>query len=116
MNLLSLRKIKLNKRGQVLDQVGGVIVGVFVLLVTVLAVLIGIGALNAPSFFTAGSLSANATQALQDNTTQIASNFSQRLPVLGTIFGVVLLLGALLILVFYAARMRQAGSSSGGSL
>ena len=108
---------KFNKRGQVLDQVSGVVVGVFVLLVTVMAIFVGMGALNAPSFFTAGSASANATQALQDNTTLIAQNFSQRLPILGTILGVVLLLGALLILIFYAARMRQAGgSASAGGL
>ena len=109
-------KSLLNKRGQVLDQVSGVIVGVFVLLITILAIFVGMGALNAPSFFTSGSLAANATTALQDNTTQIASNFSQRLPVVGTILGVVLLLSVLLILIFYAARMRQAGGGSTGSL
>lgn len=104
--------LKSRKGEGVIDMVGGAIVSVFVLSIIVLAILLGAGALNAPSFFTAGSLSANATQALQDNTTQIASNFSQRLPVAGTIFGVVFLLAILAILIFYAVRMKNLGTSS----
>ena len=106
---------KLSKRGQTLDLVTGTVIGLVVMIFIVFAVLFGLSALNPSGFFTAGSISANATTALQENTTRLISNFSQQLPVLGTILGVVLLLGALGILILVIYRFR-ANAGSGGSL
>lgn len=114
---MNLRNIV--KKGQgVIDGFSNSFIGIFVMILIVVSILLGLGSLNAPSFFTASSLSANATTALQDNTTQIASNFSQRLPTVGTIFGVVLILSVLVLLVLAAVRMKALANqgSSGGAL
>ena len=105
----------MNKNVQVISAFSDNFVALFVLIIVVLSVLLGISALNPSGFFTASSASANATTALVDNTTRVASNFSQSLPVLGTIFGVVLLLAVLVILVAYAMRMKNLGSGSSGA-
>lgn len=102
------------RRGQgIVDGFASSFVGIFVMILTVVAILLGLASLNAPTFFTSGSAAANATTALQDNTTQIASNFSQRLPTVGTIFGVVLILGVLVLLVLAAVRMKGIAGTSG---
>jgi uncharacterized membrane protein YidH (DUF202 family) len=107
---------KLNKKGQTLDLATGTIVGLVLMIFVVFAVLFGIAALNPASFFTAGSASANATIALQDNTTRVVSNFSQQLPTVGTILGVVLILAALAILILVITRFRSNSGGAGGSL
>lgn len=105
-------KMGMNKRGQIINTASGTIIGIVIFLLIVFASLYGIAQLNPSSFFTAGSNSANATQAIQDNLTLMISAFSQRLVVVGTILGVVLVLGVLGLLLFVVLRFRQAAGSS----
>ena len=95
------------------------LIGLVVFLFVVFSALYGISVLNPTSFFTAGSNSANATLALQDNTTAMVSNFSQQIPTVGKILGVILILGIIgvmiAVILMFAARARQA-TGSGGSV
>jgi beta-lactamase regulating signal transducer with metallopeptidase domain len=104
-------KIKYRK-GQALDIANSTMIGLLVLIVTVLAVLLAISTLNPGSFFTAGSLERNATVAVAANTTQVASNFSQQIPVVGTILGIVLILGFIGLLIFIVRRFASGGQTS----
>lgn len=113
---MMLKKRYWNKKGQTLNLVIATVVGLLILILTVFAALFGIATLDPATFFTAGSASRNATQALQDNTTTLVSNFSQRLVTVGTVLGVVLVLGALAILILYVTRFRGAAGAGGSPL
>lgn len=111
MESINRRFKKMNKRGQVIELATGTVVGVVIFLFIVFALLFGIAALNPSGFFSAGSASANATTALTDNTTTLISNFSNRLPVVGTILGVVMILAILGVLIAIILRYRGAGGT-----
>lgn len=104
----------MNRKGQAIEVAGGTLISLFVLIVTALAIFLGISTLNPGSFFTAGSLARNASIALQDNTTQVALNFSNQLPVVGTVIGVLVILGAIGLLIFFVRRF--SGQGTGGGL
>jgi Na+-transporting methylmalonyl-CoA/oxaloacetate decarboxylase gamma subunit len=108
-----LRSLKVNKKGQVLAMVGGVVMGVMVLIFLIFAVLYGISALNPSSFFAVGSADANATANLQNNLTSGVSQFGKYIPTVLLVLGVVLVLSAIVILIIYVRRM-QGGGMSGG--
>ena len=113
MQISKVMKRIMNKKGQSIDLATGAVVSLVVMLFIVFALLFGVASLNPSGFFTAGSNSANATIALQDNTTRVISNFSQQLPVLGTILGVVLLLSVLGILIMVILRYRNNTQGAG---
>lgn len=110
-----MEKANFKRRGQVVNLATSTVIGIVVFIFIVFASLFGIAALNPTSFFTSGSASANATTALQDNTTLLVSNFSQRLPVVGTVLGVVLILGILGIMILVVMKFKQS-SGTGGTL
>jgi Na+-transporting methylmalonyl-CoA/oxaloacetate decarboxylase gamma subunit len=101
---------KRNKKGQMLELIGGTVVGLMVLIFTIFAVLYGISALNPSSFFTAGSASANATTSLQNNLTQGVGSFGSYIPTVLLVLGVVLVLAAIAILIVYVRRMQGGGT------
>lgn len=111
---------KMNKAGQTIGLATGTIVSLIIMIFIVFACLFGVAILNPPSFFPRGAGTLNVTndavQALQDNTTQVIGNFSQRLPVLGTILGVVLLLSVIgiLVVVIIGFAQRSKGAIGGG--
>ncbi len=108
--------IKMNKRGQILNAVGGTVIGVVTLIFLVFAGLYGIAILNPSSFFT-DAANRNATLNLQGNLTEGVSVFSGNIPVVFKILGAVLALGAILLLIAFVGRMRQqSGGSGAGSL
>lgn len=108
----------MNKTGQTIQLATGTIISLVIMIFIVFAGLFGIAILNPTSFFSAGSLAANSTLALQDNTSQVVGNFSQRLPVVGTILGVVLLLAVIgiLIVVIVGFAQRSRGAVGGGTI
>ena len=114
--MLSQIKTKaMNKRGQIIELIGGTVIAVLVLIFIIFAVLFGISALNPASFFTAGSASANATSGLQNNLTSGVSQFGGYLPTVFIVLAIVLVMGALTILILYVRRMQDhTGGSSGG--
>ena len=105
---MRMRKI-MNKRGQVLNAISGVVIGIMVLIFTMFAVLFGISKLAPSSFFTTGSLDANATTSLQGNLTSGVSQFGQYIPTILVILGVVLAISGIVILIAYVRRMQSGG-------
>lgn len=89
------------------------VIGVGVLIFGIFAVLFGIATLDPSSFFDTASASANATQTLEDNFTGGIASFSQRLPTMFIVLGVVLVLAVILILVAYVKRMDSGGGGGG---
>lgn len=113
-----IKRMRMNKKGQVINTAIGVLVGLLVALLIAFAVMLGISSLNPGSFFTSGSLEQNTTnQAVSNYTTGIGLFFAQ-IPTSMKILGVVLVLGFLALLVTIVLRFRdQAGSGAGaGSL
>lgn len=110
-----MQKLMRQKRGQTLDLIAGTIIGFMVLIFVVFAVLFGISVLNPGSFFTAGSLSQNATNQLVTNLTGGIGQFGNFIPVILTILGVVLALSGIVLLILYVRRM-QAGTGGGSGL
>lgn len=105
-----MRKIA-SKKGQVLELVGGTVVGVMILIFMIFAVLYAIAVLNPSSFFTTGSANANATASLTGNLTSGVAQFGGVIPNVLLVLGIVLVLAAILILIMYVKRM---GHSEGG--
>ena len=107
----SILDSKVNKKGQVLNAITGLVIGIMVLIFTVFAVLFGIAKLNPSSFFTAGGADANATRDLQQNLTSGVSQLGGYIPTVLVVLGVVLALSGIVILIAYVRRM-QGGSPS----
>lgn len=103
----------MKKRGQVIELVGGTVMGLLGLIFLIFAVLYAISVLNPAGFFPASSASANATLALQNNLTTGVSNFSNFTVTIFSILGVVLVLAGILVLILYVRRMQQ-GAGNGG--
>jgi hypothetical protein len=105
--------ITMDNRGQaVIDTVTGVVIGLVVLILIVFALLLGLASLNPGSFFTAGSVSQNATNAMVNNFTTGLGGFFGQIPIAFTIMGIVLILSFLALLVAIVLRFRGAGSGS----
>lgn len=103
----------LKKRGQLVGTTTNTVVAIMIFIFIVFAVLFAIATLNPASFFTAGSASANATTALQDNTTSLVSNVSNQLPTVGKVLGIVLILGVIALLIVIILRFRGTGGGDG---
>jgi hypothetical protein len=103
---------RMNNKGQVLDMVGGMVLGVMVLIFLVFAVLYGIGVLN-PSSFLTGTSAAASTDLTQNLSSGITS-FAGQIPTVFKILAVVLALSAIVILIVYVRRMQGGGMQSGG--
>lgn len=110
-----MRNIINDKKGQVLDVIGGSVIGFVVLIFLIFAVLFGISALNPSSFFTANSAEANATSQLSGNLTTGVATFGSYIPTVFKVLAIVLILAAILLLVMYVRRM-QVGTGGGGGL
>jgi hypothetical protein len=111
-----MRKIT-NKKGQVINLVGGTVIGIMVLIFLIFAVLFGVSALNPGSFFTTGSADQNATNNLRSNLTYGVGQFGQYIPTAMLVLGVVFALSAILVLILYVRRMQgTAGGEGAGSL
>ena len=109
---LGMRKIhRMNKKGQALDLTSSFIVGLLIFIVTVFAILFGIAQLNPGSFFAAGSANQNATNQLTSNTTTGIANFSQQIPTVFTVLGVVLILGVVGLLLLIVRRFAGGGGT-----
>lgn len=111
-----MRKISMNKRGQVIGLVNQNVIGIMMLIFFVFAALFGIAALNPSGFFTAGSAEANSTKALQANLTAGVDQFGGYIPTGFKVLGVLFALGFVILLVVYIRRMSDAGGTSGGGL
>lgn len=109
-------KSLMNKRGQIVDTVSSTTMSIMILIFIIFAVLFGIATLNPSSFFTASSAEANATGYLQANLTEGVSQFGGNLPTIFKVLGVVLVLGGIILLVLYVARMRSVSGSGNGGL
>lgn len=107
-----MRKI-MNRKGQVLNAISGIVIGIMVLIFTIFAVLFGVAKLNPSSFFTAGTADANATASLQSNLTKGVSDLGAYIPTILVIMGVVLAIAGIVVLIAYVRRI-QGGGSSGG--
>ena len=103
---------RMSKKGQVLNAVSGLVIGIMVLIFTIFAVLYGIAKLNPSSFFTTGSADANATALLTANLTSGVGQFAGYIPTILVILGVVLAISGIVILVAYVRRM--GGGGAGG--
>lgn len=110
MNYNKLKPI-MDKKGQVLNGITGLVIGIMVLIFTVFAVLFGISKLNPSSFFTTGGADANATRDLQQNLTSGVSQFGQYIPTVLVIMGVVLAISGVALLIAYVRRMQGGGAS-----
>lgn len=106
--------MKQNKRGQILNTINGTIVGFLVLIFIIFAVLFGIATLNPSSFFTAGSNEAYAVGNLSSNLTSGIGGFGSQIPTILKVLGIVLVLGGIVLLIVYVARMRAISNAGGG--
>ena len=104
---------KLNKRGQIINTVSGVIIGLFILVMLAFAIFLGISSLNPGSFFT-NEQQGDAVNGSVDNLTAGFANFTTQIPTVFTVLGVVLILGALAILILIVVRFRGTAGASGG--
>ena len=107
---------KMNKTGQTLNIVNGTVVGFMVLVFLLFAILFGVSSLNPSSFFTSGSAEANATSRLQANLTEGADTFGGYIPTIMKVLAVVLVMAAIVLLIIYIQRTRQASGGGQGGL
>lgn len=112
--MMKLRKM--DKKGQLLDTVGGTVLGFMVLIFIIFGVLFGIAVLNPSSFFTANSADANAVGNLTTNLTSGVGEFGKQIPNVFKILAVILVLGGIVLLIFYIRRMQNVGGSTQGAL
>lgn len=114
--MFEIKPLKMDKKGQAMTKViAGTIIGFMVLIFSIFAVMFGISALNPASFFTAGSSDANATTNLQQNLTTGISSFGARIPTVLLVLGIVLVLTALVLLIYYVKQMEGAGGGGSGT-
>lgn len=107
---------KMDKKGQLLETVGGTVVAFMVLLFIIFAVLFGISALNPGSFFTANSAEANQVTNFTANITSGVGEIGKQTPNIFKILAVVLVLGGIVLLIFYIRRMQGVGGESPSAL
>lgn len=105
--------LKMNKKAQTVELIGGTVLAFMVLIFTIFAVLYGISALNPSGFFTASSSEANATTNLQRNLTDgVGTQFAAKIPTVFTVLAVVLVLSAIAVLIIYVRRMAGGGNAT----
>lgn len=105
--------MKMNKRGQIISTISDTTLSIMVMIFLVFAVLFGVAALNPSGFFTAGSADANATGQLQANLTAGVATVGAYIPTAFKVLGVVLALGAIVLLIVVVRRMQGGGEGVG---
>jgi hypothetical protein len=111
-----MESILKNKRGQIVDQATGVIVGIAVAIFIVFALLLGLSSLNPGSFFTSGSNEQNVTNGMVLNYTTGIGQFFAQIPTAMKVLGIVLILGFIGLLVAVVVGFRRTAGVSGGNL
>jgi len=106
-------KMRMNKRGQIVDTISGTTLSIMTMIFLIFAVLFGIAALNPAGFFTAGSSNANATNLLVNNLTDGVGQVGAYIPTTFKVLGVVLALGAIVLLIVVVRRMQGGGEGAG---
>lgn len=109
--------MKKNKKGQ-MDSffvvASSAVAGVIGLILLIIIGYVFVQNLTTSSILTANSLEANSSTNLRGNFTTLGNNIATNISTLGTIVGVILVIGAILILYVYA-RKSGVFSSGGGS-
>jgi len=105
--------MKMNKRGQIVDTISGTALSIMTMIFLIFAVLFGIAALNPGGFFTANSKEANATGYLVSNLTDGVGQVGAYIPVTFKVLGVILALGAIVLLIVVVRRMQGGGEGAG---
>lgn len=111
-----MEKLRKDKRGQVVQTlmiVGAVILVLLTLAVTYIAVNLALTSLQNAGIFTANSQSANQTNNVINNITTGGANFFSQVPTIFTILGIVALIGAIVLIIYFVARIPR-GSGGGG--
>ena len=102
-----------NKKGVYgIEIAQGVIMGLFMLILVVIAVLVGISTLRNSNLLTTASDEDNATKALMSNVTAGTAKFAGQIPTFMTIIGIVIIM-TFIDLMIYVVR-KFAGGSQGG--
>ena len=104
-----------NKKGAVVETlrlVGAVILTLLTLAVITIAVFLALSSLQNAGIFTAGSQSANDTNVIIKNITTGTTNFFAQIPTIMTILGIVALIGAIVLIIYFVSRM--GGGGKGG--
>ena len=106
---------KMNKKGAVVETlkiVGAVILTLLTIAVITIAVFLALTSLQNAGIFTAGSQSANQTNNIINNITVGATGFYTQIPTIFTILGVVALISAVVLIIYFVSRL--GGGKSGG--
>jgi len=109
----SINKTYMNNAGQTVNIIIGTIIAIGGGIFVVFGLLLGLSTLNPSSFFAGQPIPANATLALQNNFSLGLSRFSDQLPTVFLVLGVVLVLSGIAILLALVSRFR--GTGGGGS-
>lgn len=105
----------MNKKGAVVETlkiVGAVILTLLTIAVITIAVFLALTSLQNAGIFTAGSQSANQTNNIINNITVGATGFYTQIPTIFTILGVVALISAVVLIIYFVSRL--GGSGKGG--
>jgi hypothetical protein len=105
----------MNKKGAVVETlkiVGAVILTLLTIAVITIAVFLALTSLQNAGIFTAGSQSANQTNNIINNITVGATGFYTQIPTIFTILGVVALISAVVLIIYFVSRL--GGGKSGG--
>jgi hypothetical protein len=108
--------IKEDKRGQTVNLATGTIVSIMIAVLTIIFLYFTLSSLNPSALFTAGSANQNATNNLVGNFTQTGVEFGARLPTIGIMFSVLLIIAVVVIVILYLRRFQGAGAGGGGTI
>lgn len=98
----------IGKKAMVLESlnlVGAVILALLTIAVIAIAVFLALTSLQNAGIFTAGSQADNDTDNIINNITKGTTNFFTQIPTIMTILGVVALIGAVVLIIFFVSRM-----------
>lgn len=95
-----------------LNVVGAVIIAVMVVTVIAIASFLALTSLQSANLFGTGSAN-TSTYLIIGNITTGTTNFFTQIPVIFTILGVVALIGAIVLIIFYVGRMGGTTPSGG---
>jgi len=105
----------MNKKGAVvetLNLVGAVILTLLTLAVITIAVFLALTSLQNAGIFTSGTQASNQTNNIINNITVGATGFFTQVPTIFTILGIVALIGAVVLIIYFVSRM--GGGAKGG--
>lgn len=102
----------LKKKGAVvetLNLVGAVILTLLTIAVITIAVFLALTSLQNAGIFTANSQPSNQTNNIINNITVGTTNFFTQIPTIMTILGIVALIGAVVLIIYFVSKMGGAG-------